>query len=134
MAYIVRNEYGSVVVNDRVIIKMIVEELLKFGDSIILCNRKGKIIKDKPTLFIDSDCFDAVEFLDTIKTNEIRIYMVKHQSVQLNDIISNIYHRVNEIFDSLRITRPQQINIYIKGELTDEGLIRNEIEVQHFNG
>ena len=134
MAYIVRNEYGSVVVNDRVLIKMIVEELLKFDDAIILCNRKSKIIKDKPTLFIDSDYYDAVEYLDTIKANEIRIYMVKPQSVQLNDIIYDIYSRINDIFDGLRVARPQHINIYIKGEMTDEGLIKNETEVQHFNG
>lgn len=133
MAYIVRNDYGSVVVNDRVLVKLIVEELLKIGDAVILCNRKGKIIKDKPTPFIDSDYYDSVEYLDTIKVNEVRIYMLTPQWVRINEFVDDIYNKVNGIFDKLEIDRPQYINIYIKGEMTEEGILKNEFEVKHAN-
>lgn len=133
MANIIKNDYGSVVVNDRVIIKLIIKELLDLGDAVALCNRKGKIIKDKHALFIEADYYDSVEYLDTIKANEVRIYMVKQQSVNISDFVDDLYQRINEIFDRLHVSRPRKINIFIKGEITDDGLVKKEIEVQHNN-
>ena len=63
MAVIERNEYGAVGVNKQVIEKMIIERLLEMSDSLMLCNKKGKPIKERPTPWIDPDNYDAKEVM-----------------------------------------------------------------------
>ena len=61
MSVIVRNSYGAIAVNKGVIVRMIIEDMLSMSSLLMLSNKKGKPIKEKPTPIIDPDYFDAVE-------------------------------------------------------------------------
>ncbi|MBQ6314312.1 MAG: hypothetical protein IJI11_01770 [Mogibacterium sp.] len=61
MSVILRNEHGAIAVNKGVIERMIIEDLLEMSDTVILCSKKGKPIKDNPNRVLDPDYFDAIE-------------------------------------------------------------------------
>jgi uncharacterized alkaline shock family protein YloU len=94
MSVIVRNDYGAIAVNKGVIERMIVEDMLSMSDVIMLSNKKGKPIKEKPTPFIDPDYYDAVEVTDKKDQVSVKIYVV----VRFGNNISRLADR---IFDSV---------------------------------
>ena len=77
MAVINRNEHGAIALNNKVLSKMIIEELLSMQNMIIMCNKKGKIVKDNPTPIIDPDYYDSVDVSETTKGGmQVKVYLI----------------------------------------------------------
>ncbi len=132
MAQISRNDYGSIVVNDSVLAKQIIAEVLDMKGTAIPCNKKGKIIKDKISPIVDSDYLDAVTVTDTIKENSVKIYLVTMFGESINSITEEIFARITNVYDSLRVKKPDVVKIFIMGMKTTSGaVVRRDIEVQH---
>lgn len=131
MGQISRNDYGSIVVNDQVLTNLIIDEMLNMSDSIILCNKKGRIIKDKPTPFIEPDYHDAVIITDTIKENSVKLYVIVVFGKSISSVADELFARIGAIYDSLQHRKPDVVKFRVRGMKTAAGVVKREIEVQH---
>lgn len=120
MAVIDRNEHGAIALNNKVLSKIIIEELLHMQSLIILCNKKGKIIKENPTPFLDPDYYDSVEVSETTKGGmQVNIYLISRIGTNISDLSNNIFSRVESCFELFRLKKPDLINIYYKGIISN---------------
>ena len=133
MSVIERNEYGAVAVNKSVIEKMIIEDLLELSDSLILCNKKGKPIKEKPTPWIDPDQYDALEVTDKRGEVDVKIYIIARHGSNISKLSDKIFDSIGQTFDLLRLDKPASISVKVRGIMSDE-LVKRNIEVVRKNG
>ena len=120
MAVINRNEHGAIALNNKVLSKMIIEELLDMQSLIIMCNKKGKIIKDNPTPIIDPDYYDAVDVSETTKGGmQVKIYLISRIGSNISDLSNNIFNKIENCFEVFKLNKPNLITIYYKGIISD---------------
>ena len=132
MAQISKNDYGSIVVNDNVIEKLIIDEILDMNGVAIPCNKKARIIKDRIAPIIDSEYYDAVNVTDTIKENSVKVYIITMFGESISKICDEIFARIVKVYDSLQVKVPDVAKIYIMGMKTTSGVIvKRDIEVEH---
>ena len=131
MGQINRTEFGSIVVNDQALTNMIIDEMLEMSDSIILCNKKGRIIKEKPTPLIAPDYHDAVIVTDTIKENSIKLYVIVVFGKSISSVADELFERIGAIYDSLKHKKPDVVKFRVRGMKTAAGIVKRDIEVQH---
>ena len=132
MAQITRNDYGSIVVSDHALEKLIIEEILNMNEMVLLCNKKGKIIMDKFNPLFKPDYYDAIGITDTIKENSVKIYLVTTFGKSISNITDVIFKRIADIYDSLQVVKPEKVIIYVKGMRTTSGVVvKRDIEVEH---
>ena len=132
MSVIVRNEYGAVGVNKSVIEKMIIEDMLSKSDSIILCNKKGKPIKDRPTPWIDPDHYDAVEVTDKRGEVNVKVYIIAKHGSNISKLSDDIFKSIEKSFELLRLGKPESISVKVRGIMSDV-LVKRSIEVVRRN-
>ena len=132
MAVIERNEHGAVGVNKTVIQKMIIKDLLSKSDRLVLCNKKGKLIKDNPTPWIDPDHYDAIDVIDKRGSVRVRINIVVIKGNNISKLSEEIFQNVEDNFELLRLSKPQSIRVKVRGLLSDE-LVRKDIEIVRRN-
>jgi uncharacterized alkaline shock family protein YloU len=128
MSVIVRNDYGAIAVNKGVIEKMIVEDLLEMSDRIILCNKKGKQIKENPTPLLDPDYYDAVEVSDKKNFVKVRVYVIAHFGYSIPGLAEAIFDRIESDFRLLRLDMPARISVNVKGVMAGI-LVKRNIEI-----
>ena len=133
MAVILRNEHGAIAVNKGVIERMIIEDLLEMEDQVLLCNKKGKLIKKNPTPFIDPDYFDAIEVYEKRQEVRVKIFIITKSGSSMSDISDEIFRHVESDFALLKLPKPGSIVVGIKGVMRDQ-LDRRNIEVVRKNG
>ncbi len=132
MSVIVRNEYGAIAVNKSVIEKMIVEDILDMTDKVILCNKKGKVIKDNPTPLIDPDYFDSVEVSEKKNHIRVKVYIIARFGNSISRLADEIMNRIESDFRMLKLDLPNSITVCFKGVLSSK-LIKRNIEVVRKN-
>ncbi len=124
MSVIVRNSYGAIAVNKGVIVRMIIEDMLSMGDFLMLSNKKGKPIKEKPTPIIDPDYFDAVEVSEKKDEVKVKIYIVVKREKNISETADRIFETVEKDFEMLRLDKPSSITVKVRGiEGTMNGVI-----------
>lgn len=128
MSVIERNEHGAIAVNKGVIERLIIEELLEMKDDLILCTKKGKPIKDKPSSFIDPDYYDALELSEKKQAFKVKLYIIVVFGKSVSGIADEVFSRVESIFEILRLPGPAMITVKIKGVMSDQ-LVKRNIEV-----
>ena len=129
MSVILRNDYGAIAVNRGVIEKMIIEDMLLLSDDILLCNKKGKVIKEKPTPFIDPDYFDAVDVSDKKGHVKVVINAVMSEGKSITSIAERIFDMIEADFDILRLSKPDSISIRVRGIKDGDDIIKKNVEV-----
>lgn len=133
MSVITRNEYGAVAVNKVVLERMIIEDMLAMSDSLIMCNKSAKPIKDKPTPFIDPDYFDSVEVSDKKDFIKVKVYIIVHFGNNISEVADRLFDTIESDFALLKLRRPDVIKIKVRGIMSDE-LVRRNIDVVRNNG
>ena len=128
MSVIERNEYGAVGVNKTVIEKLIIEDLLTMKDSLILCNKKGKPIKDRPTPWIDPDNYDAVEVNEKRGEVSVKVYIIVKHGSNISSLSDAIFTYVEKTFELLRLDKPTSTSVKVRGIMSDT-LVKRNIEV-----
>ncbi len=124
MSVIVRNSYGAIAVNKGVIERMIIEDMLGMGAFLMLSNKKGKPIKEKPTPIIDPDYFDAVEVSEKKDEVKVKIYIVVKKEKNISETADRIFETVEKDFEMLRLDKPSSITVKVRGiEGTMNGVI-----------
>lgn len=132
MSIITRNEYGAVAVNKVVIERMIIEDMLAMSDSVIMCNKSAKPIKDKPTPFIDPDYFDSVEVSDKKGFTKVKVYIIVRFGNNITEIGEMLCDTIEEDFAMLKLRKPDVIKIKVRGIMSDE-LVKRNIDVVRNN-
>ena len=115
MSVIVRNDFGAVAVNKGVIERMIIEDMLGMSDVLLLCNKKGKAIKEKPTPLIDPDYYDAVDVSEQKGHFTVKIYVIVDASHDIHAVSRDVFSKVEADFDMLRLERPETIKFKVRG-------------------
>ena len=115
MSVIVRNSYGAIAVNKGVIERMIIEDMLSMGAVLMLSNKKGKPIKEKPTPIIDPDYFDAVEVSEKKDEVKVKIYLVVRNGENISEVADKVFEAVEKDFEMLRLRKPSSINVKVRG-------------------
>ena len=124
MSIIVRNSYGAIAVNKGVMERMIIEDMLGMGAFLMLSNKKGKPIKEKPTPIIDPDYFDAVEVSEKKDEVKVKIYIVVKREKNISETADRIFETVEKDFEMLRLDKPSSITVKVRGiEGTMNGVI-----------
>ena len=135
MSVILRNDYGAIAVNKGVIERMIIDDLLEMGDDVILCTKKDKPIKDKPSRFYDPsrftdpDYFDAVEVYEKKQHVRVKVFIITTFGSSISELSENIFSRIENDFAILRLDAPGIITVNIKGVMSDDQIIKRNIEV-----
>ena len=115
MSVIVRNSYGAIAVNKGVIERMIIEDMLSMGSFLMLSNKKGKPIKEKPTPIIDPDYYDAVEVSEKKDQVNVKIYIVVRKGQNISETADRIFEAVENDFEMLRLDKPSSISVKVRG-------------------
>ncbi len=115
MSVIVRNSYGAIAVNKGVIERMIIEDMLGMDSVLMLSNRKGKPIKEKPTPIIDPDYYDAVEVSEKKEQIKVKVYIVVKKKNNISEIADRIFETIENDFEMLRLSKPASISVKVRG-------------------
>ena len=115
MSVIVRNSYGAIAVNKGVIERMIIEDMLSMDSVLMLSDKRGKPIKEKPTPIIDPDYYDSVEVSEKKDQVKVKIYIVVKNGNNISETADKIFETVEKDFDMLRLRKPAVINVKIRG-------------------
>ena len=115
MSVIVRNSYGAIAVNKGVIERMIIEDMLSMDSFLMLSNKKGKPIKEKPTPIIDPDYYDAVEVSEKKDQVNVKIYIVVKNGKNISETADMVFEAVERDFETLRLKKPTAINVMVRG-------------------
>lgn len=116
MAIITKNEYGTVAINNKMLSKLVVDELLTMQSIVYMCNKKGKAIKKKPTPFIDPDFYDSVEVKEKASNGlEVTVYLVLRFSTNISKITNRLFDKIENAFEIFNIKQPTTIVISYKG-------------------
>ena len=127
MAVITTNDFGAIVVNDKVLSKMIVEDLLDMSETIIPCNKKGKQIKHSPNPF-EPDYYDAVELSVRKERSEVSVNIIVRAGNNISEIAGDLADRIEKDFTFLKLDFPKSITVHVRGIMEDE-LVRKNIEI-----
>lgn len=135
MSVIVRNSYGAIAVNKGVIERMIIEDMLGMGAFLMLSNKKGKPIKEKPTPIIDPDYYDAVEVSEKKDQVKVKIYIVVKNGKNISETADMIFEAVEKDFEMLRLPKPVTISVKVRGLAGDKNgvIIKRNIDIVRNN-
>ena len=132
MSIIDRNKYGAIGVNKNVIEKLIIEDVLKMKDSLILCTKKGKAVKENRTSWIDPDYYDAINFSDKRGSEEVVLNIIVMKGVRVAELADRIFEIVENIFSLMRLDKPKTIKIKVRGVMSDT-VSKHNVEVVRRN-
>ena len=113
MSVITRTSYGAIAVNKVVLERMIIEDMLRMDRLLMLSNKKGKPIKEKPTPIIDPDYYDAVEVSENKGEVKVKIYLVIKYGGNISRIADKIFEAVENDFSMLRLNKPRSISFFL---------------------
>ncbi|MBR2673874.1 MAG: hypothetical protein IKE52_00210 [Mogibacterium sp.] len=132
MSIIDRNDYGAIGVNKNVIEKIIIEDVLKMKDRLILCTKKGKPVKENRTPWIDPDYYDAIDFSDKRGAEKVSLNIIVMRYVGISELSDAVFEIVENAFELMRLKKPRTIKLKIRGVMSDVVSKRN-IEVVREN-
>lgn len=133
MSVILRNEHGAIAVNKGVLERMIIEDLLEMQDTVILCSKKGKPIKEKSSSFLDPDYYDALEVYEKRQEVRVKVFIITYFGTSISEIADEIFLKIENDFALLRLKKPGVISVNVRGVKSDQ-IIRRNIEVVRKNG
>ena len=135
MSVIVRNKYGAIAVNKGVIERMIIEDMLAMADFLVLSDKKGRPIKEKPTPFIDPDYYDAVEVTDKKDQVSVKIYVVVKFGNNISRLADRIFDSVEKDFAMLRLDKPSVISVKVRGisGIMNDEIVKRTIDIVRNN-
>jgi uncharacterized alkaline shock family protein YloU len=135
MSVIARNDYGAIAVNKGVIERMIIEDMLGMDDVLMLSDKKGRPIKEKPTPIIDPDYFDAVDVSEKKDEVKVKIYIVSRFGSNISETADMIFDAVERDFDMLRLRKPAVISVKVRGisGIMNDEIVRRNIDIVRSN-
>ena len=135
MSVIVRNSFGAIAVNEGVIERMIIEDMLGMDSVLVLSNKKGKPIKDKPTPIIDPDYFDAVEVSEKKDEVKVKVYIVVKKEHNISEVADRVFETIEQDFEMLSLKKPTVISVKVRGieDETNSVIAKRNIDIVRNN-
>lgn len=135
MSVILRNKYGAIAVNKGVIERMIIEDMLGMDELLVLSDKKGRPIKEKPTPFIDPDYYDAVDVSDKKGEVKVKLYIVTKYGTNISDLAEKIFESVENDFEMLRLEKPNKISVKVRGisGIMNDEIVKRNIDIVRNN-
>ena len=135
MSVILRNDYGAIAVNKGVLERMIIEDMLGMDDLLMLSDKKGRPIKEKPTPFIDPDYYDAVDVSDKKGEVKVKLYIVTKYGTNISDTAEKIFACVERDFGMLRLEKPGTISVKVRGisGVMNDEIVKRNIDIVRNN-
>ena len=131
MAMVTKNEYGMVAVNNMVLCKMILDEMISMEKFLIPCNKHGKPLKKG--LFTGlNDMLAAVDISEYNTDVFVRVYFISKFGESITEISNNHFDRIDDDFELLCLDKPHEIHANIKGVMSDR-ISGRELEVTRHN-
>ena len=133
MAVITKSDYGLIAINNKLLSKLVVDELLSMQAMVNLCNKKGKAIKKKPTPFIDPDYYDAVEIDDSSAEGiTVKVYLTLRLSTNIRELTNKLFDKIEKSFSVFNLDKPKLILIEYKG-INAEHISKKRIKIKREN-
>lgn len=124
MAMINKNEYGIIGVNNSVVTKMIINNMLNYEEYLIPCNRKGKpIAKNLLTGF--NDFQNSVEITENKGELYITLYIISKFGESMSNTANLLCEEIEKDFQIIGLNKPKEIKIIIKGVMSKQIAERN---------
>ncbi len=135
MSVITRNSYGAVAVNKVVLERMIIEDMLGMDAFLMLSNKKGRPIKEKPTPIIDPDYYDAVDVNEKKGEVKVKIYVVIKYGSNISKTADKIFEVIENDFSMLRLDKPRTISVKIRGitGVNSDEIVKRNIDIVRNN-
>jgi hypothetical protein len=131
MAMITKTEYGMVAVNNSVLSKQIVDNILDLKDAILPCNKKGRIIK-KGFFTGLNELLASVELSEAANRMYIKLYLVLIEGTDGNAACGELFDRIENDFETLCLDKPKEITAVVKGTLSGV-LTPSDLEITRQN-
>ncbi|MGO4963495.1 hypothetical protein ACTQ4Z_06835 [Anaerovoracaceae bacterium Sow4_D4] len=120
MATMSKNEYGVISVAGSAITRMIVDNLLSFEDTLLPCNRKGKLLR-KGIFTGNHELGNSVEIREKSEGIHVDIFAVAAVHGTLAGASQQLFSMVEEDFGVLCLEKPAEIRMNIMGFLPEGG-------------
>jgi uncharacterized alkaline shock family protein YloU len=118
-----------------VIERMIIEDMLGMDAFLMLSNKKGRPIKEKPTPIIDPDYYDAVDVNEKKGEVKVKIYVVIKYGSNISKTADRIFEVIENDFSMLRLDKPRTISIKIRGitGVNSDEIVKRNIDIVRNN-
>ncbi len=132
MAMITRSEFGVVAINNEVLSRVVVEEMLSMRDMLIPCNRRGKPYR-KSFFSTGDELLNSVEIKVHNKTDiSVRVYFIAKFGESITQMSYDLFDRIEAEFELLCLDKPTVLTACIKGVMAKQVIERN-LEVTRRN-
>ncbi|MBQ0005769.1 MAG: hypothetical protein KBS68_07920 [Clostridiales bacterium] len=132
MAMITKSEFGVVAVNNDVLCKIVVEEMLRMDDLLVPCNRRGKPCR-KSIFGLNDDMLSSVDVKEQRKTElSVKVYFIAKFGESINQMANDLFDRIEEEFELLCLDKPKVLTACVKGVLSRQ-LQERDVEVVRYN-
>lgn len=131
MAMITKNEFGMVAVNNMVLCKMIIDDMLSMADFLVPCNKRGRQLK-KGLLNGLNDMLTSVDISEYNTDVFVRVYFISKFGESITEISNDLFDRIEKDFEMLCLDKPYEIHANIKGVMSDRIAV-HDLEVTRHN-
>lgn len=131
MAMINKNEYGIIGVNNSVLSRMIIDNMLEYDEYLIPCNKKGKPI-NKNILTGLHEFQNSVEIKEYNGKIYVRVYIISKFGESMSNTSELLFEEIEKDFTVIGLPKPKQIVINIKGVMSKQ-IAERDIELVRDN-
>jgi len=133
MAMITSSEYGIVAVNNTVLCKIIIDDMLSMNADLVPCNKKGRVLK-KSFFTGYNELYNAVELSDTPDGIKIKVYFILQTENKYEETSNKLFDKIEKDFAEMYLDEPVRLTANIKGFYRDKSVEQRDIEMIRRNG
>lgn len=131
MQVINKSHYGAINITKQVMNKLVLDELLKYGDIVFPCSQTGKPLK-KGFFSGINELLSSIEIHEEANGTYIVFYIIVKFGESINEISNAIFDSIERDFEMFSLVKPVEIKACIKG-VQAEHLTRRDFEVIRTN-
>lgn len=119
MAVITRNEYGIVAINNAVLEKLIVDDMLSLSSYLIPCSRKGALLHHRIWNGL-GDMLKAVNVEIKGRDIYVDVNFAVLSGISYQEAADVLFKKVEDDFEILCLDKPRGISAHIMGTVSDQ--------------
>lgn len=119
MAVITRNEYGIVAINNAVLEKLIVDDMMSLSSYLIPCSRKGALLHHRIWNGL-GDMLKSVNVDIRGRDIYVDVNFAVLSGITYQEAADALFQKVEEDFEILCLDKPRGISAHVMGTVTDQ--------------
>lgn len=132
MAMITHSEYGIVAVNNSVISKMIIDNMLSMETRLLPSNKKGKPLK-KGMFTGYNELYNSVELIETSDGIKVKVYFLTQNMTKYEETSDELFNKIESDFKLLCLDKPLELRAHIKGFMVEKKVEARDVEMVRKN-